>query len=266
MYFLGDILGKGYQAHVLLYRSVDRINEAVQSLEVSEESEDNSVAALIEDLMGGDIAAQAQLIYSGNTAISMFQTLDQGVERINDFVEQMRCIVQDVATDVYDAADVGQMQFDFEDLALEINQVACSTSFAGQKLLCEEDDSTQVYLINGVSIEAPAVDLRFSVEGLDLASNHSKVALAVQDHQVKTNTYHERVQERLTHMQHQVALADTETAKVMEFGMDEPNLYVAEALAQDLVADILSQQVVALKSQANVNRNKVPRLLYMNTH
>ncbi|MCG8697260.1 MAG: hypothetical protein MI922_04345, partial [Bacteroidales bacterium] len=92
MFYLENILGMGYQAHVLLYRSESRANDANEALTVSD-TNDEGPAVIIQDLIGGDISAQARPTYNSTVAVSLIQTLENGAEDIeadlNAMLEQV---------------------------------------------------------------------------------------------------------------------------------------------------------------------------------
>ena len=256
MFYLEDILGQGYQAHVLLYRSENRAQDADKALTVTPRTADDSTAVLIQDLMGGDISAQARTIYNSNLAISLIQTLDLGAQGIENRLGRIRKRVDQAATGVYSSLEVALLQSQIVDDIRHLDQAACQTVFRGQQLLCTDQQAVSIYLDNGHSVNVPSANLRLSGVGLNVQQDVKQARQLVSAAQVKTQAYRQVLAGELKTLRHQVGLASTMVAQKMGYGMGEPNDQVAQALTQDVVSSILSESVVALQAQANLTGNR----------
>lgn len=256
MFYLEDILGQGYQAHVLLYRSENRAQDATRALSVTVTTPDDSTSVLIQDLVGGDISAQARTLYNSNLAVSLVQTLDLGAEMISESLNDIQHYIERAATGVYSSLDLAQFQIKISDEIRDLNRSACRTEFRGQKLLCTDQQDITLYMDNAFSFSVPSVDLQFSGEGVNVQENVSQARQIVSLAQQKTEVYRQVLADKLQTLQHQIGLADTKVAQTMGYGLGEPNDQVAQALAQEVVSEILSESVASLQAQANVTGNR----------
>jgi flagellin len=123
-------LGTSYDA---LAKSVERLSSGLRI----NSAKDDAAGLAVRELLRADVAALRQGSRNAQDAISMLQAAEGGLSVINDILVRMRELAEQAATDSYSTTQIGIMQSEFDELALEITRIANNTEFNENYLLKE---------------------------------------------------------------------------------------------------------------------------------
>ncbi len=133
---------------------------------------DNAAGLAITTKMTSQIMGTDQAIKNANDGISMVQTMDGAVEEVVNMLQRMRELGVQAQNGTYTAENRAQMDTEFDQLKLEIDRVAQTTTFNDQKILnsaASQNSANQVFHVgydlgadNKVSVSA----LNFGISAL----------------------------------------------------------------------------------------------------
>ncbi len=253
MYYLGSILDKGYFAHTVMNQAFNRTEEALGSLDMSMITQNTKDAIIINNLLKGETAAQGRTIYNSNSAISMIQTFDAGVDAIGEQLTAMRALAAKAATGVYANSDVAVMQDQFNDGGKRINRIAKKTRHGAYTLLDNDQKDATLYIGNGHSISIDSRDLQVDTRDIDFVEDAAGAVQFVDAAALATQDYKNYMKEQTDLLEQQVAMADYDISKAMNYNMDVPNIEFAKELANQVVADVMTDNFTALQAQGNTS-------------
>lgn len=185
MFELGNVLGTGYSAHVIVY---SRISDSLEAIASGERTSDGTTS-LIRELLRGEIAGSLQAARNASDAVSMVQTFEGAASSISEILTQMAELATQAAKEVYSDEQKAIMQEQFKDSANEINKIVDSTKFNGNKLLSAYGRTISIPMSNGSTIDIAATDLSFDAEGLDLTTDAGTALASVEEHIEQTTSY-----------------------------------------------------------------------------
>lgn len=252
MFHLENTIGRGYSAHLVLNRPYSRTHETFQALDKTRQSKNTSAEVVIHNLVQGNTAAWGRMIYNANATISMLQTFDTGVATIADTLTQMAKMATDAATDVYSDPELAVMQDQFDDLVEQVNKTAEETNYQDYYLLNSDNGAVTIYIANGLSVNINSQDLSYT-GATDLTAAAKDVATAVETASSAVEGYRAYLKAEADLLKQQIAMAESELAQEMHYGMHIPNKTFALELAHEVMADISAKRIEAFKAQANAN-------------
>jgi flagellin-like hook-associated protein FlgL len=253
MYYLGSILEQGYFAHTVMNQAFNRTEEAVGSLDMSMITQNTKDAVVINNLLKGETAAQGRTIYNSNSAISMIQTFDAGVDAIGEQLNAMRALATKAATGVYGNSDVAVMQDQFMDGGKRINRITKKTRHGTYTLLDNDQKDATFYVGHGHSISIDSRDLGVDTRSIDFMGNAAGAVQLVDGATLATQGYKAYLKEQLGVLAQQVAMADYDISKAMNYNMDVPNIEFAKELANQVITDVMADNITALHTQGNTS-------------
>lgn len=256
MFYLGNTIERGYAAHTVLNRPYSRTHEAFKSLDITDPSDNSSPAVVIHNLLQGSTAALGRTIYTANTSISMLQTFDLGVDSIAHTLTQMAKLAAKAVTNVYSESELAVMQDQFDDLVDEVNESAEETSYKDYYLLNSDNNAVTIYIANGHTVTIESQDLTYT-GATDLTAEVQQVIIALDEAQAAVTDYQAYLREEVDLMEQQIAMAESEIAQAMDYGMHIPNQAFARELAHEVMADISTDRLISLQTQARVNPSQV---------
>ena len=249
MYSLGNALQGGYLARTVMQQTFNRTEEAMDALDMSVFSQNTSDAAIINNLLRGETAAQNRTIYHANSAISMMQTFREGANTIAHALEQMSSVAAVAATDVYTALEVAALQDQFNDIGILVNRTAQETRYGPHRMLDEDERNVVLDIGTGVSVSLHRMDLGVDTASLSLEQDARGVIAAVTDLKLAALTYRDYLDAEIGEMAQQVAMADYDISQATGYSMHIPNAEFAEGIVKEVVADVAVDSMVALQAQ-----------------
>ena len=143
-------------------------------------SKDDAAGQAIANRMTAQVKGMAQAERNANDGVSMVQTMEGGMSRINDNLQRIRELAVQGASDTNTADDRTSIQTEIGERVKEINRIAGSTTFNGTKLLDGTGAATLNIQVGGNttvndSISVSTANLTTAAGGLNIA------ALAVTD-------------------------------------------------------------------------------------
>ena len=143
-------------------------------------SKDDAAGQAIANRMTAQVKGMAQAERNANDGVSMVQTMEGGMSRINDNLQRIRELAVQGASDTNTADDRTSIATEIGERVKEIDRIAGSTTFNGTKLLDGTGAATLNIQVGGNttvndSISVSTANMTTAAGGLDIA------ALAVTD-------------------------------------------------------------------------------------
>lgn len=133
-------------------------------------SKDDSAGLAIAESMRGKIRGFNQAKRNANDAISMLQVAEGGMAEISNLLIRMRELTVQAATDTIGDSDRSYLNKEYTQLASEIDRIAATTEFNGNKFFVENPKGVTEYVIqvgaNNSSEEENIDTLKINLEGL----------------------------------------------------------------------------------------------------
>ena len=98
-------------------------------------AKDDAAGLAIADRMNTQVRGMNVAVRNAGDAISMAQVAEGGLSTMNDLLQRMRELAVQAGNGTLSSADREKLQKEFEQLSGEVDRVAKSTAFNGQKLL-----------------------------------------------------------------------------------------------------------------------------------
>ena len=98
-------------------------------------AEDDAAGLAISSRMTSKIAGLQQAARNANDAISLIQTADGALSKINDILQKMRDLAVQASSEIYSSTDFNSIKTEFEHLRDEIQMIVSNTSWNGKVLL-----------------------------------------------------------------------------------------------------------------------------------
>jgi flagellin len=156
--------GRSYDA---LAKSVERLSSGLRI----NSAKDDAAGLAVRELLRSDVAVMQQGIRNAQDGLSMLQTTEGAMQKIDDLLTRMKQLAEQSSTGVYSDTQRGMMDSEFQEILLEINRIAASVSFNGNVLLDNTNTITIRFgaasdTIDIIGVDATASGL--SVDGLDI--------------------------------------------------------------------------------------------------
>ena len=116
-------------------QALDRATERLSSGQRINSAKDDAAGLAISNRMTSQIRGLDQAIRNANDGVSMIQTAEGALQEVTNILQRMRELSIQSANDIYNDADRGQLDAEVQQLKEELNRIADTTSFNGQKLL-----------------------------------------------------------------------------------------------------------------------------------
>lgn len=159
-------LGRAYAS---LAQSVERLSSGLRI----NSARDDAAGLAVRELMRADIATLKQGKRNTLDGISMLQTMEGGMGAINSLLVRMKQLAEQASTGSYSARQRQIMNYEFAEMAKEIDRISEKTSFNGIKMLNKRtsgpraNQNSEISIHTGQgSIDIPKVAA--SQEGLDV--------------------------------------------------------------------------------------------------
>ena len=135
-------------------------------------SKDDAAGQAIANRMTAQVKGMAQAERNANDGVSMVQTMEGGLSRINDNLQRIRELAVQGASDTNTADDRTSIQTEIDERVKEIDRIAGSTTFNGTKLLDTGTPATLNIQVGGNttandSISVTTLDMTSATMGID---------------------------------------------------------------------------------------------------
>jgi flagellin len=115
--------------------AVDRATERLSSGQRVNSAKDDAAGLAISNRMTSQIRGLDQAIRNANDGVSMVQTAEGALQEVTNILQRMRELSIQSANGIYSDADRSQLNAETQQLKLELDRIADTTSFNGQTLL-----------------------------------------------------------------------------------------------------------------------------------
>ncbi|KPK86770.1 MAG: hypothetical protein AMJ81_00470 [Phycisphaerae bacterium SM23_33] len=132
-------LGKSYDA---LAKSVERLSSGLRI----NSAKDDAAGLAVRELVRADIAVLRQGARNARDAVSMLQTAEGAMAVIDEILVRMRELAEQASTESYSGPQRSIMNYEFGQMAAEIDRIAKNTAFNEMKLLDEETETLQIHI------------------------------------------------------------------------------------------------------------------------
>lgn len=137
-------------------------------------SKDDSAGLAVAENMRGKIRGLNQAKRNASDAISMLQVAEGGMSEMGNILIRMRELTVQASTDTIGDKDRGFLNREYTQLASEIDRIAATAEFNGNKFFVPDGRDRTHYVIqvgtNGTPIEANEDTLSINLEGLKFTS------------------------------------------------------------------------------------------------
>jgi flagellin len=159
--------GRSYDA---LARSVERLSSGLRI----NSAQDDAAGLAVRELLRSDIAVKQQGIRNAQDGLSMLQTTEGAMQKIDDLLTRMKQLAEQSSTGVYSDTQRGMMDDEFQAILTEIDRIAGSVGFNGNTLLSTGAVAIDVRFGEATDVitvdPADATAIGLGVDGLDIAT------------------------------------------------------------------------------------------------
>jgi flagellin len=217
--------------------------------------------SVIQYLLEGKVSEKHQNETYANEVISVIQDLAETASTIKDKFARMKELAEQAASGEYSVEEVEEMQTEFEQLVVEVNNLVDNTEQNKNKLFSDEGTNISVSIGNNSSINIVAMNLSIDGEGLDLTTDPDGVLAAIQGMASQSSYYSEYLGDQLNNLGEMVNYIEFE--KYNDIGVDakEFDMELAEEVAGVAATITLEELTVLFDVQANVESEKALQLL-----
>lgn len=121
-------LGRSYDA---LAKSVERLSSGLRV----NSAKDDAAGLAVRELLRSDVAVMQQGIRNAQDGLSMLQTTEGALQKIDDLLTRMKQLAEQAVTGLYSPEQRGMMDSEYQEILLEIDRIAASVDFNGNVLL-----------------------------------------------------------------------------------------------------------------------------------
>jgi flagellin len=152
-------LGQSYDA---LATSVERLSSGLRI----NSAKDDAAGLAVRELIRADVAVLQQGARNAQDGISMLQTMEGAMAVIDENLIRMNELAEQAATGSYSAEQREIMNYEFAEMADEIERIANNTKFNDISLLSASGDTVKIHVGTTETIDVTTVDMTKS--GLEI--------------------------------------------------------------------------------------------------
>jgi flagellin len=155
-------LGRSYDA---LATSVERLSSGLRI----NSAKDDAAGMAVRELLRSDIAVMQQGSRNALDGISMLQTIEGAMQKIDDLLTRVKQLAEQASTELYSQDQRDIMQTEFVQISEEIGRIAGSVGFNGKTLLDGVTPDIKIRFGTGAddSIVVSAADMTAAGLGID---------------------------------------------------------------------------------------------------
>ena len=242
-------LGVSYDA---LAKSVERLSSGLRI----NSAKDDAAGLAVRELMRGEIATLQQGARNAQDGISMLQTMEGATATIDTALVRMKQLAEQASTGSYSSAQRTIMDYEFDEMANEIDRIATSTAFNGMTML---DDSATVTIRFGEeddNITIAGSNLTksgLSINSADISSvSAATSALATMDAAISTkDTARAKFGYKMNRLESTISVLNNQVENLMTAESRISDVDVATEMAAMTRNQVLAQAGVSMLAQAN---------------
>jgi flagellin len=121
-------LGRSYDA---LAKSVERLSSGLRI----NNAKDDAAGLAVRELLRSDVAVMQQGVRNAQDGLSMLQTTEGALQKIDDLLTRMKQLAEQAVTGLYSLEQRGMMDQEYQQILEEIDRIAASVDFNGKVLL-----------------------------------------------------------------------------------------------------------------------------------
>jgi flagellin len=217
--------------------------------------------AIIREYLRGNFAGIRLTAQHTSAVVSMAQTFEHAAGTIRDKLSLMEELAEKAANGYYTGADRALMQKQLEELAGDINEIAGSTEYEGNKLFTAKGRTISRSIAHDRMIHLFAKDLTFDVQNIDLAGDAKAGAATIKLALKQAGEYSRylKSQYRLA----QDAMATIERQLASAAGIDSSSLTpdIMEQFVTRLSSQLLDHADTLARTQFNITADQALQLL-----
>ena len=146
-------LGKAYDA---LGKSVERLSSGLRI----NGAKDDAAGLAVRELMRADIAVIKQGSRNAQDAISMLQTMEGAMAAIDSALIRMKELAEQASTGSYSQMQRNIMDTEFQQMMMEIDRIANTTTFNSINMLNSATGSNVIHFGDASTLTVTSVDVR----------------------------------------------------------------------------------------------------------
>ena len=245
-------LGVSYDS---LAKSVERLSSGLRI----NSAKDDAAGLAVRELMRADIAVLQQGTRNALDGISMLQTMEGGMATIDEALIRMKQLAEQASTGSYSDAQRTIMNYEFNEMAEEIERIADSAKFNGTTLLNSASASVAIHFggkddfitVAGTDMTRSGLGIRTSDVTIANAVS-AKAALATLDSAISTkDTARAAFGYKMNRLESTVSVLGIQTENMMAAESRVSDVDVATEMANMTKNQVLAQAGVAMLAQAN---------------
>ena len=243
-------LGISYDA---LAQSVERLSSGLRI----NTAKDDPAGLAVRELMRADIAVLQQGARNAADGISLLQTMEGGMQTIDDALVRMKQLAQQAATGSYNSAQRAIMNSEFGEMAAEIERIAGSATFNDITLLNSATATVSIHFGDSSDyIDVAGTDMTQS--GLGIANVSittaatAKAALNTMDSAISAkDTARAAFGYKMARLESTVSVLNVQAENMMAAESRISDVDVATEMTAMTRNQVLAQAGIAMLAQAN---------------
>ncbi|MHC4644644.1 MAG: flagellin N-terminal helical domain-containing protein [Planctomycetota bacterium] len=213
---------------------------------------DDAPAAIIRELLRGNVAEIRRTAIEANIAISTFQELSAAVRAVQDKLGAMDELARQAADGYCTSSEKADMQARFEELARQVNSIVSSAEYEGKKVFAAEGNAISIPLGNGGSVHIFPKDLNFDARGVDLSGDAEGAVSAVRATKAKAAEAGHSMARAYDRLVEVMACLDRDYGTAMGLDPSDFDLNLARDMTSHTTYRAMRDPSVLLQVQANV--------------
>ncbi len=242
-------LGTSYDA---LAKSVERLSSGLRI----NSAKDDAAGLAVRELMRGEIATLQQGARNAQDGISLLQTMEGATSTIDTALVRMKQLAEQASTGSYSSAQRTIMDYEFDEMANEIERIATSTAFNGITML--DDSATVTIRFGGEDDNITIAGSNLTKSGLSINSaaidsvSAATSALATLDAAISTkDTARAKFGYKMNRLESSISVLNNQVENLMTAESRISDVDVATEMAAMTRNQVLAQAGVSMLAQAN---------------
>lgn len=233
-------------------------------------AKDDAAGQAIANRMSAQVKGMAQAQRNANDGVSMVQTMEGGLTRINDNLQRIRELAVQAASDTNSTDDRTSIKTEIDERVAEIDRIAGSTKFNGTTLLGAAAATLNIQVGSNTTaddtISVSTVDARstaLSINALAVSNNTTaKATVDSVDAAIKTvDTARSTLGAKLNRFDSAISNLQTNQTNLSAARSRIEDADYAQEVASMTRANILQQAGTSVLAQANQAPQNVLKLL-----
>jgi flagellin len=205
-----------------------------------------------------DVRLQAR---DASTAVSIFQTFTKTIDTIAGKLDKMQELAEKAPSSDYSQIQVEEMQMQFQNLAIEINQTVNSTEYKFDKPFAGSGKTFSITIGKSSKIDIFARDFRFDAQGLNIATDPQNALSTVNEAITNIDEYKTYLDRQAARLGDIMATIESEIQGAMGVDMQDFQPKLALPMADCAARLILQDKQTSINTQANLTPDEILKLV-----